>query len=459
MTAEAESATVLLVDDDAAYLRALQQGLERDAAPEQFRFVTATNRADALTRAASDAPLAAVVDLTIDTAAGPSSGMSLIAALQERLPALRVIVLTGEDAAEVGIQALQHGASSFLQKPADTRHLAALLQDAVFCASLKQQYLNLVQTPLRIAELTGLQTQSANMLRTLEAVVYAAASNQPVLLSGETGTGKGVLAQAIHRASSRRAKPLIRFQPSFTGHDLTSSELFGHARGAFTGALADRKGLLEEAHQGTLFIDEVDQIPAETQVSLLNVLQEKTFRRLGTNRDLKSDFRLIAATNCPITGLVGPNRLREDFFHRIAHCIIEIPPLRDRKPDLPQLARSILDSLVDRESLPIQALTPEALQKLAAYDWPGNVRELQAVIEGGAFRAAYEQRPFIDIQDVKVGKTETAARHAGSFRERVDQFERKLIDEALALNDDNQTKAAESLQLDRSSFRRILNRT
>jgi DNA-binding NtrC family response regulator len=450
-------ADVLLVDDDLSAISALVRAFKRKGAA--YSFHTAQNSSEALTIAQQHLPEVAIVDLSLDPAIGPESGFALIEDLQELVPTVRIIVLTGHGADEVGIKALQRGAASFLQKPADAAHLLALVSDAVSYATLKQQYLRLSASSDNLLQLTGLSTKSKIMHEAIEAVAFAATNNQPVLLTGETGTGKGVLAHAIHHASARRVGPFIRFQPSFTGHDLVASELFGHRKGAFTGASDDRKGLIEEANSGTLFIDEVADLPQETQVLLLDVLQEKVLRRIGSNKQIQSDFRLLTATNKSVEETIEKSLLRHDFYHRIAHFTIEVPPLRDRLEDIPDLAAEFVGVLANRENLHVQGLTNEALQKLRKYQWPGNVRELQAVVEGGAYRASYQKRRFVEASDLRIAHKPSAADSSlQTFRQKVEQYECKLVLEALEKHENNQTQAAQSLGLDRTSMRRILKR-
>ena len=352
------------------------------------------------------------------------------------------------------------GAASFLEKPADPIHLAALIKDAVKLARLKRDYFSLQSEQSLPGDLLELHSKSAAMQEALQTVAYAASTTQPVLILGETGTGKGVIAQAIHDATQKRRGAFIRFQPSFGGQDLVASELFGHKKGAFTGATEDRRGLIEEADGGTLFIDEIDALPQQTQVMLLDVLQEKVFRRIGDNHTRKSDFRLIAATNCPPALLQGKEKLRTDFYHRIAHCSIQLPPLRERLEDVAELSARFLRATTNRESIPVQGLTPDALSALARHNWPGNIRELQAAVEGGVHRAHYAGRRFVETRDLSIsGDEEMRINGQLAFRDRVQLYELQLVKDALEKHDNNQSKAAASLGLDRSSLRRILKRS
>lgn len=455
----ATNPVVLLVDDDDAGLRSLASALIRRT--EEFELLLAQDAASAYELASEHRPHVVVLDLSLDDSVGPESGLKLMAELVSLDPCCRVIVLTGHGGDEWGVKALEHGAASFVRKPGDTDHLLALIRDGVAYSTLRRLYYRLqagTETPAAVA---GIASRSKSMEPVLDAIAFAAHNSQPVLLVGETGTGKGVVAQIIHRAGTRGRGPFIRFLPSFSASDLVSSELFGHLRGAFTGATENRTGLIEEANRGTLFIDEVDELPHETQVLLLHVLQEQTFRKLGSTKEQRSDFRLISATNRTIEECRVTKRLRDDFFHRIAHLTIHLPPLRERLSDIPLLAPQFVNAIANRERLPVHGLHPEAFDRLMRHHWPGNVRELQAVCEGATYRAHWANRRVIHPEDLglDVAAPPAGLRATGTFRERVQRFEEQLVLEALEGAEGNQSEAARILNLDRTSFRRILRRT
>ena len=444
---------VLFVDDDLAASRSLIRVLESRNAGINFKPVQ--NEREALLLMKAEEPEAVVLDLSLDPAVGPDSGLRLLKKLHGHASPPRVLVLTGHDAEEVGVTALQAGAASFLEKPADPDHLLALLKDAVSYTVLRRSFVKLA----RKRNVPGLISRSPAMQEVVEAIRYCGTNRQPVLICGETGAGKGVVAREIHNLQGKSRKPFIRFQPSFRTPDLVSSEIFGHKRGAFTGAIEDRRGLLEEAHEGTFFIDEVAELPEETQIMLLNVLQEKVFRRIGGNADLTSDFRLLAATNRTLDEIREKKLLRPDFYHRIAHVTLTVPPLRKRKEDILELADFFLATLCDSENIEVSGLADSAVEKLLKHDWPGNVRELQAAVEGGAYRATYRQRRFVEADDLTIDINREGASASGAgLREKVQLYELKLCEEALEQSGGNQSLAAARLQLDRSSFRRILGR-
>ena len=447
------NSVVLLVDDEVPVTESLRRSLERrDPA---LTVLTAHSVAAALDVVRTQHPHVTVLDLSLDPAVGPVSGLELISTLLSDDPTLRILVLTGNGDELTGIEAIQRGAASFISKPPIPEHLHALIRDGIEYSKLKRKARESI-TPADLFDALGLSTRSSAMREALNQALFAASNSLPTLLTGETGTGKGVLAQAIHRASPRHRGPFIRCQPNYGNPDLVSSELFGHERGAFTGAVDTRIGVIEAADRGTLFIDEVDELPHDTQVTLLNVLQERTFRRVGSLKERQSDFRLIVATNRPLESLADGAKLRTDLFHRIAHLTITLPPLRARQEDMVELAQEFLSQAAAREKLPDKRIAPDAAQLLSRHHWPGNVRELQAVMEGALHRAHFEQRNTIGSADIRLRGT--PAQRSSSFRDQVDSFERRLIEEALSACSGNQSQAAERLQLDRSTLRRILAR-
>jgi len=290
------------------------------------------------------------------------------------------------------------------------------------------------------------------MKKVLGELKFAATTPQPVLLLGETGTGKGVFALALHQLC-RANKTFIRAQPSYGNFDLVQSELFGHEKGAFTGATSERKGVLEEADGGSIFLDEIDNLPAETQVMLLHSLQEGAFRRVGSLKERNSKFRLIAATNKNLSGF--KSSIRPDLFHRLSHHIITIPPLRERLEDIAQLSETFLQELCSREKISLSAISLSALAKLKKYNWPGNIRELRAVVEQAIYRAKFSGRLTVEPEDIIIGSEESAS---GNFRLKVDEFEQTLLIKALKEAKGNVSEAARILEVDRTQLKRMLKR-
>lgn len=449
------SGNVLLIDDDSDALLSLARAIKGILAEVHFEAFTSPQKA--LENLEKFKAQVAVIDLSLDKNKGVESGFELLTQILQSDPTCRVVVLTGHGSSEYGIRAINNGAASFLQKPADLQHLSALIVDGINQSNLKREFQRVKsQSTSQISDfLVGTSEQIQTLRKNIE---YAGNINQAVLISGETGTGKGLCAQAIHKFGNRAQYNFVRYQPNFANSDLTNSDLFGHLKGAFTGAEKDRAGLIEEADRGTLFLDEVDELPLETQVTLLGVLQEKKFRQLGSSKEQGIDFRLICATNQDLDKCLQSGKLRKDFFHRIAHLHIVIPPLRERLQDLKDLTLAIIMHLREREGINISNLSQAALDKMLSYNWPGNVRELEAVVEGACYRANFERRLFLEAQDIRVGR-ESSTEKAQNFHDKVEQFKRKLIDEALQTHNGNQVKAAQELGLDRTSLRRILSRS
>jgi two-component system, NtrC family, response regulator PilR len=452
---------VALIDDDIECSESLKRALLAhgfDDNHPQIEWCVVNSTQHVYAHVVPFKPQVIILDLCLDEIRGVESGFEILRKLQDILDTARIIVLTGHGDMKYGIRALQSGAASFVQKPADIPLLQALLRDAFVQSELRSALKKLQEDKLKTSQ-NQLIGESIAMRTLREQVSFAAAVVQPVLLTGETGTGKGVCARFIHRHGSRFTGNFVRCQPYFGSSDLVSSELFGHRRGSFTGATENREGLLAVAHRGTLFLDEVDQLPLHTQVALLEVLQEKHYRPLGSDREVISQFRLICAMNRDVQQSIAEGRLREDFYHRIAHLRIEVPPLRDRLEDIPLLGNDILVKLQESEDIGAITLSPNAVEKLQTYHWPGNVRELHAVVENAAFRAQFARRYVIQAEDIDLAGSSTRRSlkvlHK-SFHQQVEDFKRDLVQDAILRNQGNKAKAAQELGLDRGTLRRLL---
>lgn len=446
---------VLLVDDDQAMLESLARTLITLQLGAEI--ICAHSVSQAIEIADERRPLVAVIDLAIHPALGVESGFNLLKALLELDRTIRVIVLTGHGDSSYGVRALDLGAGSFLEKPANPQHLKALVTDGMALARLRRSHAALVENgPSKAGTSYIGKSPAANKVRAQ--ISFAATTNQPILITGETGTGKGLCARLIHELSARSTKRFVRYQPTFASADLVNSELFGHLKGAFTGAAENRYGLFSEAQGGTLFLDELDELPPECQVLLLGVLQERNFRALGATKEQAADFRLIAATNSDLEKSLNAGKMRRDFYHRIAHEQIHLPTLRERLEDIPDLVEFLLEELRTRERVDIFDVHPDVFSRLSDYPWPGNVRELGAIIEGAAYRSQFAGRRTIKTEDIVLGSGRKHSADSGSFHEQTERFKLRLIEEALQRQGGNQVRAAESLGLDRSSLRRILAR-
>ena len=446
---------LLCIDDDGDALSSLIRALQSERVPASMH--AAASAPQALKLFTELQPQVAVLDLSLDSRRGVESGFELLSKIQSLDSTCRVIVLTGHGRPEYGVRALSLGAASFLEKPADILHLKELIRDGIAQSDLRRAYNQLAQAGEQEPAGT-LAGSSALMNEVRKAVKHAARTAQAVLISGETGTGKGLCAQAIHRCSSRGAKNFVKYQPGFGAADLVNSALFGHVKGAFTGAGENRAGLLLRAHGGTLFLDEIDELPLETQVVLLGALQDRKFRPVGSDEEKDSDFRLLCASNRDIDECLSQGKIREDFYHRIAHFSIHMPALRDRREDIAELGAMILARLREKEGLNVFEIDPAALRELESRDWPGNVRELEAAVEGAAFKAGFNGRGLILPEDLIKENGAAQTRAAGDFHSQVMAFKLKIIGAALRRSGGNQVKAAEELKLDRSTMRRLLTR-
>ncbi len=449
-------ADVLLVDDDGELLQSLARVLSPLVSPHHL--CAASTISKALEMAKREHPAVAVIDLCIDEREGVESGFRLLEELFQVDPTMRVLVLTGHGSTAHGIRAMQLGASSFLEKPVIPEHLAALVRDAARQCELRRAHAALMNQGISpfVAELPG--TSAA--VRTLrEEIEFAASTGLPVLLLGETGTGKSLCARLIHEAGARCAKRFVPYTPNFGGGDIVQSELFGHTKGAFTGATEVRKGLVVEAHGGTLFIDELDEVPPETQVRFLDLIQEKRFRPIGSDAYQQVDCRFIAATNRSLDEALTSGKIRRDLHHRIAHCVIGVPPLRDRREDIPALVMLCMRRITEREGLQVYEISSAALDVCQSYAWPGNIRELQSVIERAVYYANHKGRRLVQVEDLGIsGLSRPVANVDGDpqlFHDRLEAFKRRLVREALDACGGNLVHAARHLGVDRGTIRRL----
>lgn len=456
MNQHSNTPSVLFVDDDEEALRSLVRAVQ--AGSIEAKLHAATGIQSALQLLNSEQPLSAVVDLCLDSEAGVESGFSLLRAIRENLPSCRVIVLTGHGSTAHGVRALREGAASFLVKPADVGHLSALINDGINQARLMQAYQQTLSEKGNQPLSQMIIGVSPAAVRIREEIMFFAHTNQPLLITGETGTGKGVCALAVHRHSLQRQKRFVRFQPGHATGDLTSSDLFGHVKGAFTGAVQDRDGLVTQAEGGTLFLDEIDELPLETQVLLLGVLQDRHFRKIGSDHEYLADFRVICATNQIPEEAISQGKLRDDFYHRVAHQQVHLAPLRERRDDILHLAFAFLSRLQE-SGLEVYEIDSEARALLQEYSWPGNIRELEGLVTGAAHRARYDRRTIIQPADVRF-KNSPPERLSDSrgFHEQVEDYKHQLVAAALRQSSNNQVHAAAALGIDRSTLRRYTGR-
>lgn len=358
-----KSANLLLVDDDPGLLKLLGMRLTS----EGFHIFTAESGQEALKLLLKEKIDLVISDLRMDE----MDGMALFAEIQRQQPGMPVIILTAHGSIPDAVAATQQGVFSFLTKPVDRDALYKAIDEA----------LELVTTVSDEEWSKDIVTRSPQMLRLLEQAKLVAQSDVSVLINGQSGTGKEVLAQAIHRASPRAKKPFIAINCGALPEQLLESELFGHAKGAFTGAVSSREGLFQAAEGGTLFLDEIGDMPMALQVKLLRVLQERKVRPLGSNRDIDIDVRILSATHRDLPKAMERNEFREDLFYRLNVVNLRIPTLSERAEDIPVLANHLLRESAKRHKPFVRSFSTDAMKCLMTASWPGNVRQLVNVIE------------------------------------------------------------------------------
>jgi DNA-binding NtrC family response regulator len=364
---------ILIVDDEANARAALSEILREDG----YATETAADGFKALGKLEEFQPDVVLTDLKMPGL----DGIGLMEKAQAALPEATFVVMTAFGTIESAVEAVKKGAYNYLTKPLDFGVLAVVVERAVERARLLQENTRL-RTRLRERNAFGHVIGShPSMVKLWRLVEQVAPSRASVLITGETGTGKELVAEMIHRASPRAAAPLVRLNCAALSESLLESELFGHEKGAFTGAVARREGRFEQANNGTMFLDEVSEIPMSTQVKLLRFLQERTFERVGGNETLKVDVRILAATNRDLKVRIEQGHFREDLYYRLNVVSIEIPSLRERQSDIPELAAFFLSRYAQENGKRIEGFSEEALAALSAYSWPGNVRELENAVE------------------------------------------------------------------------------
>lgn len=324
----------------------------------------------------------ASVDLVItDLRLSDASGIDLITHIKSEIPDTEVILITADGSIDITIEAIKRGAYYYLEKPFTLERLFVLVERALEFATLKCENETLKLTFTEDAETFGMIGRDPKLLRIIETIRTAAPSGASVLIEGESGTGKELIATAFHTQSQRASGPFIRINCAAIPHELIESELFGYKKGAFTGADRNKRGLIEAASGGTLLLDEISEMPTHLQTKLLRVLQERKLRRLGDEREIRVNFRLVSATNRNTEALLKEGVLRKDLYFRISTIKIKVPPLRERLDDVLLIANRFLKRFNGQYDKRIRDISPEAIFRLVRYDWPGNIRELESVIE------------------------------------------------------------------------------
>jgi DNA-binding NtrC family response regulator len=438
---------VLVVDDE----KNIRDGLAAALALDGYEAETAAD-GDAGWRRFEQGDL----DLVITDLRMPGlSGEELLRRIGAESPGVPVIVLTGHGTVENAVQAMRDGAYDFLTKPLNLERLSLLVKRALQNRELAIKNHRLEEELERRGRFDRMIGGSPPMLRVFDTISRAAPTKASILITGESGVGKELVADAIHKLSPRKDQPLVKVHCAALAASLLESELFGHEKGAFTGAAARRRGRFELANGGTLFLDEIGEIDQNIQVKLLRVLQEKKFERLGGEETLEVDVRLIAATNRDLAAEIEKGAFREDLYYRLNVVNINVPPLRERKDDIPQFVAAFLREFAAENGKAIEGIDDKARAALYAYDWPGNVRELRNCIESAVVMAG---GPVIVLDDLP-----PAIRNAGSegwiripIGSTMEEAERLVIQGTLSAQKGNKSKAADILEIGRKTLHRRL---
>jgi len=440
------SQRVLIVDDDAS----LRESLELVLASEGYQVHTAAHAREALERV-DEVPLDVVL---CDLRMPGMDGMELLPQLARRLPGSTIVMMSAYGTDDLAVEALKRGAYDYLAKPFQPSEVLLTLRKAQERERLRRTNALLRRDVERTLGERPIVAASPGMIEVLEMVERTAEYKATVLLTGESGTGKEVLARAIHAQSDRRGHAFVAVNCGAIPDTLLESELFGHARGAFTGADRAQRGLFVEADGGTVFLDEIGEMPQPLQVKLLRVLQEEEVRALGEGKPRSVDVRVLAATARDLEADVAEGRFRDDLFYRLNVLRIHVPPLRDRRKDIPLLADHFLEHFSRTLAKPVQGFTDEALDRLVAFAWPGNVREFENVIERAVILARGDRIGLAELPEGVVSPAQAPGAGPASLALRPARkaLESDLIRRALAATDGNRTHAARLLGISHRSL-------
>ena len=423
---------ILLIDDDKNLLRVTEYNLKTAG----FDVITAASGQMGLARFRSTAPDLVITDVKL----GDLNGLEVLAAVKQEAPDTPVIVITAYGSIDLAVTAIKQGAFNFITKPFDRDTLRLACTKALEMVQLKTHNLRLFEEVNRLTGAQGMETANSAMQELLDTALTVADSEATVMLTGESGTGKEVLARLIHQRSRRQAGPFVAVNCAAIPETLIESELFGHVKGAFTGATATRKGRFMAAHNGTLFLDEVAELKMDIQAKLLRVIQEREVEPVGSEKRHRIDIRVISASNKDLAGLTASQQFREDLYYRLSVIPLHLPPLRERREDIPALVQHFLRKI----DAPVAIkFSPEALQTMVRHTWPGNIRELQNTVERCVI---LRKSPVIEATDLNLAVPSKASERnlspdipdEGLSLEAV---ERDLIEKALAKSGGNRTQA------------------
>ena len=383
------------------------------------------------------------------------SGLQALPEIKAFNPAIPVIIMTAYSSVETAVEALKAGAYDYLTKPLDFDELRITMERAMDHTQLKEENRLLRESLGNRFDRRNIIGRSQAMEKLLETVAQVAPSEATVLVSGESGTGKEMIAGAIHHNSPRRESPFVKINCAAITESLLESELFGHEKGAFTGAYRKKEGKFSIAHKGSIFLDEISEMSPSMQVKLLRVLQEREFTRVGGEEVVKVDVRVIAATNKDLLVEIGAGRFREDLFYRLNVVTLTLPPLRQRKEDIPLLAQHFIEIFAEKNHKGLKGFTPQAMDNLLRHDWPGNVRELMNAVERGVVMA---QAPYLDTKDLTLIPEGSSSERKFRGKEAVgnnrplEEVEKATILKALEASRGNKSEAARNLGITRKTL-------
>ena len=448
-----ENRRILIIDDERPILLTLEALLGRHG----YQPETAATASYGLKVLKANPPAVVLLDLQLPDA----DGLEMLEQIKREHPETQVIILTAHDSLSNAIESIKKGAYHFISKPYAPEELLSLIEKALEKQSLLRETEQLrekaqqLEKRLEIAETRLAPVIKSKAMQEIQELIEAMAPSEAnVLITGESGVGKEVIANAIHSRSRRSTKPMVKLNCAAFPQAMIEGELFGYVKGAFTGATNDFAGMIAAASGSTLFLDEISEMPAELQTRFLRVLQEREYRPLGSTKTLKADFRVVAATNRPISSALAENRLRADLYYRLNTFQIEVPPLRDRKEDIPPLVSTFLKQFAKGLDKSEPVIAPEAFQKLLDYAWPGNVRELQNAIEYAVVlardnRISVKELPT-EVQLPPMLQQKDRGNNGGV--QSLEDMERDAIIQALAQTHGNKKKAAQVLGIQRPTL-------
>jgi two-component system, NtrC family, nitrogen regulation response regulator NtrX len=444
------TATILLVDDEPQILQALS-GLLQD---EDFEVLTAPDGEAALRKVREELPDLVLLDIALPG----KDGLEILKDLKDQHPTLPVIMLSAYGSVENAVKATRLGAYDFIEKPPHADKILLSVRNALEMARLSEENRRLRQQAAPVREIIGNSMAIQQVRDKLRLVAPTSAS---VLITGENGTGKELVARALHFLSRRSHRAFVEVNCAAIPEDLIESELFGHEKGSFTGATSRRQGKFDLAHEGTLFLDEIGDMSLKTQAKILRILEEQRFERVGGSRPIQVDVRVVAATNKNLEEEINKGNFREDLYHRINVIPLHVPPLRERREDIPLLTQYFLGELARENEAPLKTLTPQALEVLTAQPWPGNVRELKNFIWRVSLLTT---RPVIDAEDLLL-QVDTTVGQVGNvnvlltlpdFREARARFEQEFLKHKLEEHGGSVSATAEAIGLERTHLYRKL---